>query len=327
MGLLTMTGTIDLAQFWPQGDSDADTAKIGVHVTGASSFTFQAGAGGPAKPTAAFIGASVKVKGKPKPVIDSKGRVTVRFQGTDAPELHFAPTFGMLTLRQNFGEASTSALGAMLRAIGPGPLACRVITQVNHPNDVFDMFGRFIGDILVKKSKSEININHWTVEQGWAFPSFYNSMTSAEIQAVLTLAEAARKARRNIWSAGAFTQNLGTLDMRLIYRKKGAAPAPDKGAVINPKFFRRQYRWRDSVAKGKSTAKTLKQYLQGVKPPDQYMLTAEVLASSSHSATVHNLADAINAANTVTVAPKDLVYREAGSTLVKGAGNTPVTTW
>jgi hypothetical protein len=28
MGKLTIDGTLDLAQFWPEGESDADTAKV-----------------------------------------------------------------------------------------------------------------------------------------------------------------------------------------------------------------------------------------------------------------------------------------------------------
>ena len=62
-GLLTANGTIDIGQFWPDGVSDADTAKILVTVAGASAFTFQLATGGPAKSTNAFVGAFMKIDG------------------------------------------------------------------------------------------------------------------------------------------------------------------------------------------------------------------------------------------------------------------------
>ncbi|HEV7599315.1 MAG TPA: thermonuclease family protein, partial [Bradyrhizobium sp.] len=189
-GILTVTGTIDSAQFWPKGLSDADTAKIIVRVTGASSFSFQKAPGAPAKPTNAFAGAFMKgsdsidkktgKKRKPKMVINSKSQITIRLQGIDAPELHFRPPSGHINLRQHFGESATIALATFLKSLGASPIPCRVVTRVNKPNDVFDKYGRFIGDILVRKGAKEINVNHWLVEQGWAFPSFYDSMMVQE---------------------------------------------------------------------------------------------------------------------------------------------------
>src|SRR5262249_37880764 len=149
--------------------------------------------------TSAFVGAFMKgsdsvdsktgKKRKPKMVINSKSQITVRLQGIDAPELHFKPQLRLnlpggpavpqkfVSLRQHFGESATVALANFLKTFGPGPLPCRVVTRVDHPNDVFDKYGRFVGDIQIKKGKQEININHWLVEQGWAFPAFYDSMT------------------------------------------------------------------------------------------------------------------------------------------------------
>ena len=39
MGIFRVRGTIDIAQFWPSGESDADTTKIKIAV-GADSFAF-----------------------------------------------------------------------------------------------------------------------------------------------------------------------------------------------------------------------------------------------------------------------------------------------
>src|SRR3989475_12837550 len=88
-GLLKVAGSIDLNQFWPRGESDADTTEILVSV-GGNAFQFRPNAGAAFQATHAFDQA--KVRGKvTKPCIDNKNRVTVRLQGIDAPELHYMP--------------------------------------------------------------------------------------------------------------------------------------------------------------------------------------------------------------------------------------------
>ncbi|HZD20930.1 MAG TPA: hypothetical protein VE325_09685, partial [Burkholderiales bacterium] len=92
MGLLRVKGTIDTGQFWPQGTSDADTAVIlvGVHATNA--FQFQETSGGKFKTTHAFEGALLHGRQGAKAPVDSQGRLRVRLQGIDAPELHYQPS-------------------------------------------------------------------------------------------------------------------------------------------------------------------------------------------------------------------------------------------
>jgi hypothetical protein len=41
------------------------------------------------------------------------------------------------------------------------------------------MYGRLVGDIIM--SEDDRNINQWLAGEGWAFPTFYNSMTGEEI--------------------------------------------------------------------------------------------------------------------------------------------------
>lgn len=357
-GILTATGTIDIAQFWPNGISDADTVKILVRVSGPSSFKFRSRPGAVAIETNAFKGAFMKgsdsvdkktgKKRKPKMVINSKSQITVRLQGIDAPELHFKPQLKLnlkegpavpgkfVSLRQHFGESATVALANFLKTFGSSPLPCQVVTRVDHPNDVFDKYGRFVGDILIKKGNQEININHWLVEQGWAFPAFYDSMTEQEIRDLIGRAEAARKAGRDIWRKIGFTNALGKLDLTLKTRPKKSALAPDAGAVIIPKFFRRQYTWVVDVARGGSTAKDLKQYLLGAKKPDTFYDTAAFLKSLAQNLKKPNeikLGNAIDTKNRLTVMPKDFVFLELPGVktppqvLVRGPKSTPVTSW
>ncbi len=319
MGLLTMTGTLDLSQFWPAGNSDADTAKVLLAPN--DPFVFQAHPGAPSVPTSAFEGASAVGKGKTA-VIDNKNRVTVRFQGIDAPELHFPPH----QRRQHFGEFSTNQLRVFLQTFQQDPLPCRVVTQVTSPNDVFDTFGRFIGDIIVTRGGQAVNLNHWLAAEGLAFPSLYNSMSVAEMNAVIQPSDAARAQRKGIWENAGFTQSIGTLDKTLVFRRPPAAVQPDAGRVIFPKFFRRLSTWQDDKAKGKTKATTLKAFLAKEHPPDQFLLTRDVLASGVTTAQVHNLAEAINGNNRITRAPKEMVFTEKPSQLLDKNGN-PVTSF
>ena len=49
-------------------------------------------------------------------------------------------------------------------------MKCRVVTGVSKPNDVFDTYGRFIGDIIVTgKNGKDVDLNLWMAQKGWAF--------------------------------------------------------------------------------------------------------------------------------------------------------------
>src|SRR5215471_10269770 len=145
-GLLEVTGTVDLAQFWPNGESDADTVKV--TLKGTNAFRFQVHPGAPLKVTHAFDGATVHGKGQ-KPAIDNKNRITIRLQGIDAPELHYrpvAPTINKVkptptqraafnqangNFRQHLGETATIELQKFLSKAGSGVIACIVRTAVD----------------------------------------------------------------------------------------------------------------------------------------------------------------------------------------------------
>src|SRR5262245_57115352 len=86
MGLLKVEGTLTLAQFWPGGESDGDTAKV--HVS-ATAFKFQSQGGAQVKTKHVSEGARVSGKVATKPAIDNKQRITIRLQGIDATELHY----------------------------------------------------------------------------------------------------------------------------------------------------------------------------------------------------------------------------------------------
>ena len=316
MGTLTIHGTLDVAQFWPRGNSDADTAKV--TITGITNpFRFKP-AGGRVQVTHVFDAANVHSAQGAMAVVN-KGQVDVRLQAIDAPELHYKPQ----RFRQPLGESAAAALSALVAAGGKPALPCRVVTQVDAPNDVCDMFGRVVGEIIVRLGGKSVNLNEWAAKEGWAFPAFYTSMTAAEIAHYTKLTEAARTAKKNIWKSGAYTPQVGPLDQTLREHKPGSVPGTDTGPVIWPKYFRRLVEW--TLTKP-PTAPTLKAYLT-VRATERYVPTAEFVAHGMASSLQHSLADGLDAHDRMTLAPKDFVVVEKQSTLYAADGKTKLTAW
>jgi endonuclease YncB( thermonuclease family) len=311
MGKLVVTGTLPLNQFWSAGgDSDADTTKV---------VFAQATIDG--EPTEALgNGAFVRVKGKPKEVIHN-GQLTVRSQGIDAPELHYVPSVrGAHNWRQHYGEFCTKELLRFLRDIARGAeeIPCSVVTFVEHPNDVFDMFGRFIGDIIVRHNGRDIDVNHWLVEQGLAFPTYYSSMSREEIGTIQALAERARQDRRGIWRR--FSKHL-QFDPDLLHRPGDAPDEDDRGPVVMPKVFRRL---ATTFAKHGDIGE-FKADLESAHPQDWCYRTEEVLSQGTSAAEPHKLAEFVGNGS-VHFAPGDLVFKEGASTLLDADGE-PVQNW
>ncbi len=262
MGMLKVTGTIDTTSIWPAGRSDADTVRLQIDVT-SGGFFFRSTATGAFKRTRVFDKGFIKGKfGAPKSPI-SKGKVTVRLQGIDSPELHYRPeplpnmnttegkkiTAAQRTryhdvnheYRQKQGETSSKALHDFLSAKGgPSVLPCTILTQVDLPGDPFDSYGRLVGDVIVKIGGKDVNINQWLCRSGWTLPAFYNSMTNAEINVLLKLCKTAKQQQVGLWKF--FSKQIAPFDFGLVYEDPKKVPvnmAKDKGKFIIPKVFRR----------------------------------------------------------------------------------------
>ncbi len=335
MGLLRVTGSIDPSQFWPEGESDADTTKVRIHAA-PNAFEFQPHPGARFKVTRVFQGAKVKGATSRAPV-DDQGRLTIRLQGIDAPELHYAPArSGRSTgtpnqqkkfnqydrkYRQHLGESATVALHTLLSR-GGGLLPCVVTTMVEHPNDVFDTYGRLVGDIQIRIGGSSRNVNVWLAEQGWAFPAFYSSMSVSEINTFIAAARQGRTHGR-IWKN--LRQRIGAFDPSLVYRPAAAPvpPAADVGPVIYPKLYRRQCSWWVYKRSG-FTTKSFKGFL--ASRPDPLFLTKDFLANGVHSATQRQLDEFLDAEGNFALRPEEMVFREKPSTLVDASGRR-ITSW
>jgi endonuclease YncB( thermonuclease family) len=331
---LKVTGTIDVNQFWPKGASDADTTKIIVAING---FTVRDLTTGQTKVTHLFDTAKVKGSGGTKPAVKNN-KMTVRLQGIDAPELHYkAPPLkrnqpGVTPeirekyndlnedFRQFFAETGTVELGKLLGQVGTNPVACEVLTVVDLPNDVFDTYGRFVGDIHVTLANNAVVLNLWLVEKGWVYPAFYNSMKNAEITALRQAASTARPTSP-LWQN--YTGQIDPLDMNLIFRQGGPPnPAADQGPVIVPKLFRRLVAWTIArKAKVPQTATTFLKALEKIGLKDAFFLTDDFLAQGGNAADLQEFITHFSSAGKFTLDPDEMVFRESSSTLVDANGN------
>lgn len=338
-GLLEINGTIDVAQFWPTGASDADTTKILV-TGGPTAFRHRQTPTDPFKPTQAFVGATVRVPGQGPKAVIVNNKVTVRLQGVDAAELHYRPQsvlkpsdrneeqtkrFKELNkeYRQPLGETATQALQTFLQTHGP-QLTCRMVTAVDKPSEVVDVYGRCVGDIEVSLNGQSVNLNQWLVQQGWAFPTFYSSMSEAEIRQLIQLGDSARLNKLGVWKNWRPTLKIDHLNLALVFRKQATGPIPseEKGPVIVPKLFRRAITWKINQM-AKMVAGDLRKYLMA--HPDDCYLTTEFLADP-HTARHRKLHEFYKTDGTFQLRPDELVFQESPSELI-GPNGKPVTAW
>jgi endonuclease YncB( thermonuclease family) len=337
-GLLEITGTLDVAQFWPVGGSDADTSQLKVDV-GGEAFRYRSHPDEPFRVTHAFDEA--KVRGSAVYDAVRNGKVTVRLQGLDAPELHYRPSSHLtdkegrtaeqkrlylewnLEFRQYLAETATLALAAKLGGLGASPLACTVRTAVDEPGEVFDTYGRVVADVYVPTAAGELNVNQWLVAQGWAFPAYYTSMSEGEITTLTALSDEAFYDGRGVWAALNDYARPADFDVTLLYRGKNAVPNPaaDDGLVIVPKLFRRLAAYVVNK-KAKMVTGTFEFYLRSKRSSDGVHLTPEFLDQGAAAAPLHFLDEFVEN-GFVTVWPEQIVFREKPSR-VTGPGGAPV---
>lgn len=341
MGTLRIKGIIELNQFWPAGSSDADTTKIKLTVD-TGSFEYRAAGQSAFKKTIVFEDAISKGQGT-TPVInvrksDGVRTITVRLQGVDAPELHYkasalkkssgvsdtqraAFNSNNKERRQHFAESATVALAKSLKPFAAnGVVKATFYSEVNHPFEVVDTYGRFIGNIKIGAGR---DINVWLVENGWCTPSFYTSMSNQEIETFLKAWKKGKKLKGRTSQSVAY--EAAKFDWKLLYRdpKKETIPpfsiGDDKGKSIMPKIFRRQVAWVVSKkAKVVDATTGFKAFLQ--KKPDQLVLLKDLLDNGVSASPVFALHDFVNNKAVIQKKPEELVFQEKPGTLVNKNG-------
>ncbi len=333
-GRLTVVGTLDISQFWPatKGTNSSDGDTVHLKVNPASSFLWASSPTTTPKSIQTFTGAFVNDHGKTKKVITSKNEIKIRLQGIDTPELHYPVIAewdpskkGTIPneFRQPFGASAAKALHDHLAGfIAPGDgtlLHALFVTQIDHLRNAIDSHGRFVGDILVGTAAG-MSVNTWLVEQGWAYPLLYDSMTATEVQTIL-----------DAWKIGKvrdgrpgknFQKPLQPFDRK---RNVKTATLPDNGKDNFPKIFRRQATFWATVP-GPLTGKQFVQLLtKGLsKKPDSAFPTAYFLANVSNKLDPKKrvkLATKIGPKGQKLFQPEDLVFQEDPTTLFSANGS------
>jgi len=339
-GMLRVFGTVALKQFWPNGKSDADTLNLKVT---ADSFEFSPDPGAkPFRKTTVFQGATVDGgAGGRKKAIRAGSKVNVRLQGIDATELHIKADYNRRLkfdreFRQFLAETAVTELHNLLAGL-KDPLKWRIETRVDKPHQVFDKYARMIGDVIVAAGNKEIVLNHWLVEQGWAFPAVYNSMRSDEIRQFLRLSDKARKQnhKSRVWAN--LAGFVGPLDFSKVYRPVNSSPEPDPkqdaGKALMPKLFRRQVRYR-ILQLNKLESGDFRSYLARQKS-DNWVSAKAYLKNRNIKPGKDNetLASVVDAEYRVIKRPDEILFFEdlggvdsSPDTLLDANGN-PITAW
>jgi endonuclease YncB( thermonuclease family) len=339
-GTLKVQGKIPFNQFYYQGgDSDADTIHVVVE-----SMEFKAN--DQEKPNEVFDtfkGATIRGN----KVVKRGNKITVRLQGVDAPELHLElmhkrgekfpseqeKKWKALTsdkrYRQHWGARAVKELEDFLKPyVQSGDIDTYVLTNVDYPNDVFDMYGRFIGDIFI--AKDDININQWLVEQGWAFQTFYESMNEQEIYKIDAKGMLAKKNLKGIWSIGnGYSDKLVNFDFDLYIprNKKGVHRVKsntDKGKINLPKIFRRQVDYKVRTKSG-VIDESFVGYLK--TRDDKCCLAKDVLGDSGDKATIRRLYEFIDEKGNIKFQPNELIFIEDSSERLKDSTGKPIQDW
>ena len=321
-GLFRVKGTIDVRQFWPQGNSDADTVKVQVAFNGFE-FTPDVKHNTPFQVTHVFDDAVIHGAVEKKAVHD--GKVTIRMEHLDAPELHYAAPFkGTRDYRQYFGETATTKLCDIFASFNQDPVPCHVYSMVDYPNEVFDTYGRIIGQIFADPDGRNFNINQWLIEQGWAFPSIYNSASLDEITETLQHAQEARSEKRGVWAY--LASEVANPDFSLFFRSKGTPhPEADIGPLVMPKLFRRQVQWHVSQIDSKrqmTFAEYLRTLSDGWVKMSAFLDDVHLKPSQKSS----QLSCLVDAAGKFELEPQDIVFFEKPSTVVDARGKK-ITSW
>lgn len=249
MGKLRVYGKIDVNQFYPRGKSDADTIKLDI----ADSQAFEYIHNNNTISTDVFYKFySQSHFGKKKLVHNliknKRTYIVIRLQGVDAPELHYK-NYGASynsnspeKLRnskeylQIHGIDSAKILYDFLTSFNKDYLNAEFFTDnIQNPHDVFDCYGRFVGDVIIYEDGKQISLVKYIAENGLAIPTFYSSMTENEMNTITNYCNLARNSSLGVWAF--YSNKLSAFDPTHILTK---SKFNNYQGILNfPKIFRR----------------------------------------------------------------------------------------
>jgi endonuclease YncB( thermonuclease family) len=323
--LLKFHGILELSQFWPNsveingkmiyGQSDANTIKV--LIDRKQGFLIKRHPYASCEKTKVFNNILVCGKVNRTP-IDTKGYVSVRLQGIDAPELHYKPELkNAKYLSQHFGQTAVVELQRMLSKYSVNnKVECIVKSYVEKPDDAFDCYGRFVGDVIIIRDDREfLNVNHWLIEEGLVYPTYYTSMTNGEIRAIQFMVRSAILKKNNLWEhhyAKRMVPIENTTNKYKIGEKTRYSFTRDRSLpVYMPKIFRRQYKY-ELTKNGKS----FKTFLSNEKPQDKCYTIEDFLKDGKKENNSINFCNLFNNDGDILFKPWDVVFEEAESKLI-----------
>lgn len=301
-GRLEARGTLETSTIWPAGNADADTLRVHL-LQPHEGFRFRPAGGARFAPVPGL--ATAWIRGRVhRPLLDAAGRLSVRLEAVDAPELHYSPAGAHAgrAFRQPFAESAARALHAWLASSGSRSLPCRVVADVDEPARAFDAYGRCVGEVWVETETGEHPVAPWLLREGWAVPAFYATTPHDKIDAFVALARAARRARRGLWARG--THTWARLAWGLRYRSGRVDEREQDGdAVLLPKLFRRLVTWAVARRAG-DTPRSFRQEL--ARGTSGYWPRAALTAG--RAAPLLPLSTLLGERGYVAVDPEDLVF-------------------
>ncbi len=338
-----ISGAIPLSQFYGYGGrSDADTMLF---LPEQASYRPSGETEWRSVPLDFFRKAFVGGQGESKAVLRKRRlgdefpeAMTLRLQGVDAPELHYEPVPAIapekmspeartrwihledLQFRQNGSIQATCAVaGALSLFASRKDLRTAAVAHswVTSPGDLFDVYGRFVSEVLVGPEMASVNL--WMLAQGWALPSYYTSMSHEEIRRAHGASEEARETGRGLW--GRYTDRIPYFDpdLRLPPSDEAEIPASADatGPFADPKLFRQQVHFNANRIAGLIPQKmTFQDHLR--KKSESWIGREAFLQGSEER---HPLAEVVDERGCVLVPPWERVYLERPAVLKDGDGN------
>lgn len=228
--MFILRGWFSVRQFFPAGNSDADTIKVKIATAAMRTESGEKNVYG--ELSDAFVVQTDKDGKEHYDKVLSSGSITVRLQHIDAPELHYV--LGKTKYRQPRGISSARRVMEGLTWHTNDWIPCEVVTQVAHPSEAFDCYGRLVGDILYGNERRNLNLQ--ILESGLALPSLYDSASTDERMAARAAAKRGRKAFDAIWND--YRPEL-SFDPGLVLSPHESGHDDDHGPLVLPKLFRR----------------------------------------------------------------------------------------
>ena len=323
-GQLTVVGSIDITQFWP-------ATRLAEMPVSAAVRRRRSLEEIPERPAASDNGAGAADFGHLQSVGDLRHVAVGSHRALLGPVIsatkHPSKKKFKKEFRQPYGAGAANALHDHLTNLvdpaGGTLLHATFVTRVDRPNDTIDSHGRFVGDVIVGTAAG-MSINTWLVEQGWALPLFYDSMTDTEIQILVNAWKVGRK--KSARPGKSLQKALQPFDPN---RDVDNAQLPDGGKLNIPKIFRRQATFWIEVAGPLTPAEFVVRINKGVKgksdtayPLDYFLANIDKLDPKKRI----RMARKIGPQGQTLFKPEDLVFKEDPGTLFDAAGQK-VTGW